>query len=248
MNLKDPRTQLSYLLILIFLSAVFFYRDIFLVKNLIIAVASAVIFDFLFLKLKKIEFFPPAAAITTGLIISLLISPTAPFYEIIIASGLAILAKNFIRFSKGHIFNPAGIGILLTALILNHPVSWWAVSFQQTLPFYLILISPALVSILRMRRFRIILSFLAANFILIYIVSKSNTLNNLLDPTTLFFSLVMLPEPMTTPNNHSKQIIFGIFVAFLSLMISLSIFTTLRIPDPFILSLLIGNLVFFKLK
>ncbi len=245
MNLKDPRTQLSWLLILIFLSATFFYKDISLLKNLVIATSSAVIFDFLFLKLRKVELFPPAAAITSGLIISLLISPTAPFYEIIVASGLAMLAKNFIRFSKGHIFNPAGIGILLSALILNHSVSWWAVSFQQTFPFLLILISPILVSIIRMRRHMITIPFIVVYFLLISIINhKSLSISQLLDPTVLFFSLVMLPEPMTTPNKKTLQIIFGFFVALFAI-ISSKFFASI---DPLIFALLAGNLLFYRLK
>lgn len=246
--LKIPKIQLSITLFLILLTAYFNSPSINIIRNLALAVSSTIASDFIFLKLRKINFFPPTAAITTAIIITLILSPSLPAYEIFLSGILAMFFKNFVRFSNHHIFNPAGIGVILTSFAFNHTVSWWAVSFQQTLFFYLILLSPFLISILRMRRFRIILSFFITNSILIYVVSKSNTLNNLFDPTTLFFSLVMLPEPMTTPNSHSKQIVFGIFVAFLSLMISLSIFTTLRIPDPFILSLLIGNLVFFKLK
>ena len=254
MNLKDPRTQLSWLLILIFLSATFFYKDISLLKNLVIATSSAVIFDFLFWKLRKIEFFPPAAAITTGIIISLLMSPTLPFYELIIAAAIAMFFKNFIsgafklpfiRFSNRHVFNPAGVGVILTSFIFSHNVSWWAVSFQQTLPFYLILLSPALVSMVRMRRHMITISFIVVYFFLISIINhKSLIINQLLDPTVLFFSLVMLPEPMTTPNKKTLQIIFGFFIALFAI-ISSKFFTSI---DPLIFALLAGNLIFYKIR
>lgn len=251
--LKIPKVQLSIILFLILLTAYFNSPSINIIRNLALALLSTIASDFIFLKLRKINFFPPTAAITTAIIITLILSPSLPPYEVFLSGILAMFFKNFIRFSNRHVFNPAGVGVIITSFIFSHNVSWWAVSFAQvsnfkSLVFFLVLLSPFLISILRMKRFRIILSFLAANFILTYIVSKSFTLNNLLDPTTLFFSLVMLPEPMTTPNNHTKQIVFGIFVAFLSFMISLSIFTTLRIPDPLILSLLTGNLVFFKLR
>lgn len=251
--LKIPKVQLSITLFLILLTAYFNSPSINIIRNLALALLSTIASDFIFLKLRKINFFPPTAAITTAIIITLILSPSLPPYEVFLSGMFAMFFKNFVRFSNRHVFNPAGVGVILTSFVFNHTVSWWAVSFQQvsnlkSLVFFLFLFSPFWISILRMRRFRIILSFLAANFILIYILSKSFTLNNFLDPTTLFFSLVMLPEPMTTPNNHSKQIVFGIFVAFLSLMISLSIFSMFRIPDPFILSLLIGNLVFFRLR
>ena len=245
MNLRDPRTQLSWLLILIFLSASFFYKDFFLLKNLVIATSSAVIFDFLFLKLRKIELFPPAAAITTGVIISLLTSPNLPFYEIIIASFVAISFKNFARGINRHIFNPAGIGVLVSSFLFHHPVSWWAVSFQQTLPFYLILLSPALVSMVRMKRFAIAAPFLLTYSVFTqFAIHSSSLLTQITDPTLLFFSLVMLPEPQTTPNKKTIQIGFGIFVALIAI-ISSKIFGTI---DPLIFALLAGNLIFYRLK
>lgn len=245
MNLKDPRTQLSYLLILIFSSAVFYYKDILLFKNLFIAVLSTVIFDFLFWKLRKIEFFPPAAAITTGAILSLLMSPKLPIYEIILASFLAILSKNFIKGSNRHIFNPAGFGALLSSIIFKYPVSWWAVSFQPLNSiFFLILLSPLLISVVRLKRFMIIIPFFLSYFLFVQIINHQSSIINLItDPTVLFFSLVMLPEPMTTPNEHKRQIFFGILVAILA------VFSSKFSPiDPLILALLTGNLLFYRLK
>ncbi len=245
MNLKDPRTQLSYLLILIFLSAVFYYKDILLIKNLLIAVSSTVFFDFLFWKLRKIEFFPPAAAITTGIIISLLMSPKLPAYEIIMASFLAILSKNFIRGFNRHIFNPAGFGVFFTSLAFWHSVSWWGVSFQSLNPIYLLtLFSPLVVSVVRLKRYRIILPFLIFFSLLNYLIYLKPVQNIIIDPTILFFSLVMLPEPQTTPNKPTWQVIFGFFIALFAI-ISSKFFASI---DPLIFALLAGNLIFYRLK
>lgn len=244
MNLKDPRTQLSWLLILIFLSATFFYKDISLLKNLVIATSSAVIFDFLFWKIRKIEFFLPTAATTTGLIISLLISPTASIVEIVAASGLAIFSKNYLRGSNRHIFNPAGFGILFSSLIFHHPVSWWAVSFQPLNSiFFLILLSPLLVSMIRLKRFMITIPFLLIYSFLIYILSKTQLLITLTDPTILFFSLVMLPEPQTTPNKKRIQMLFGALVSLLAVFSS-----KFSAVDPLLFALLAGNLLFYRVK
>ncbi len=244
MNLKDPRTQLSWLLILIFLSASFFYKDISLLKNLVIATFSAVIFDFLFLKLRKIELFPPAAAITTGVIISLLVSPKLPVYEIVIASFLAILSKNFIKGGNRHIFNPAGFGALTSSFIFNHSLSWWSVSFQPLNSiFFLILLFPLLVSMIRLKRFMITIPFILIYSLLISALNKTQILNAITDPTVLFFSLVMLPEPQTTPNKKHVQILFGIFVVVMAFFSS-----KISSLDPLIFALLAGNLIFYRLK
>lgn len=245
MNLRDPRTQLSWLLILIFSSAVFYYKDILLFRNLLIATASTVFFDILFWKIRKIELFPPAAAITTGVIISLLISPTLPLHELIIASFFAIFSKNFIKGANRHIFNPAGFGVLASSIIFQNQVSWWGASFQPlNSVFFLILISPLLISVLRLKRFMIIIPFLAVYTFLIYIFNKTQLANTLTDPTVLFFSLVMLPEPQTTPNKKSVQILFGISIAVLTFFVS----KLLNFADPLIFALLAGNLIFYRLK
>lgn len=245
MNLKDPRTQLSWLLILIFLSATFFYKDIYLLKSLAVGVSFCIFFDFLFLKIRKIELFPPAAAITTGIILSILISPKLPAYELILAAAVAMFFKNFVKGSNRHIFNPAGAGVLASSIIFGHPVSWWAVSFQPlTSIFFLILLSPILISIVRMRRYAIILPFLISYPIFLQIINhKSLIINQLFDPTVIFFSLVMLPEPQTTPNKKEVQIFFGIFVAVATILSS-----KFSSADPLILALLTGNFLFYKLK
>lgn len=245
MNLRDPRTQMSWLLILIFSSAVFYQKDIFLFRNLIIATASAVFFDFLFLKIRKIELFPPAAAITTGVILSILMSPTLPVYELIISAGFAMFAKNFIKGVNRHTFNPAAFGALTTSLIFSHAVSWWAASFQSlsSIVFFLILVSPLLVSTIRLKRSMITVPFLFAYSLLMLVLNKIQILDSFFDPTVLFFALVMLPEPQTSPNKKGVQAAFGIFVATAAI-----IFSKILELDPLILALLTGNLLFYKVK
>lgn len=246
---KDPRIQLSSTLLLIFLSALFNSHNFSYVKVLIFSVGSTVLFDLLFLRIRKVELFTPTAALTTGLIISLILSPMLPFYEPILAGVIAMFFKNFIRFSKGHILNPAGAGVLFISILLNHNVSWWAVSFQNSFFPYIFLLLPALVSMLSLKRFKITLPFLLTYSALSFFMnSKLSILTYAFDPTIIFFSTVMLPEPMTTPNRKEKQIFFGIFVAISSFLLSTTFLHNLKIADPLIFSLLIGNIIFYKLK
>lgn len=178
-----------------------------------------------------------------------------------------MLFKNFVRISGRHIFNPAAIGLLIGAFAFQHNISWWGASFRQLTInsprgeagnlqltiYFLVLLSPALVSIYRMRRHKIILSFLLSYALLNAIQhSTFNILPFIADPTVLFFSLVMLPEPMTSPSPPIKQIMFGIFVAISSITLSLpiiySLFPILEYNDALIASLLIGNAIFFRLR
>ena len=242
--LKTSKTQLGILLTLIFVTAFINNPSQKVLLVYLLSLLSALIFDLLFVKLRNIKLFFPSASLVTGSIIGLLISPNLSWYVPVVVGIIAMFSKNFIRFSNRQIFNPAGFGLIVGALIFHHNISWWGVSWQQFrihnlefIIYFLILLSPAFVSMVKMKRYRITLSFF-----LVYIL-LSKTLNSVLDPTTLFFTTVMLPEPMTSPNNHKRQILFGSLVALLCFLP-----TNVNFVDPFIIALLIGNLVFFKFR
>jgi len=254
--LKTSKTQLGGFLTLIFITAIINNPSMQAFFVFVLSIISTVFFDILFLRLRKIKLLFPSAALVTGCIIGLLTSPLAGWHVPVAIAALAMFSKNFMRFSNRHVFNPGAFGLLTGTLIFSTAVSWWAVSWQQffpqsgislreTIPF-LILLSPTIVSMVKMKRYRITLSFLITYALLTQFLNLNSSILNLIpDPTTLFFAIVMLPEPLTSPNNHKRQIIFGAFVGFLALTISLWNFMTI---DPFIAALLTGNAVFFKLR
>lgn len=243
--IKTPKIQLTFTLLAIALSALIYQFSFPKLSVLVIAPVSTILADLIFVKLRGLNFIFPSAALISGLIIGLLINPTSSWYEVVAVAILAIFIKDFLRIANRHIFNPAGLGLLVGAILFQRPISWWGVSFSPLL----ILLSPALVSALNMRRWRIIFSFLTT-----YSVSVSLTtgltiqalITNLLDPPVLFFALVMAPEPITTPHNHTRQIIFGSLVGLVAVLFSLPISTFL--PDPLIAALLLGNILFFYRK
>lgn len=258
--LSTAKIQMGLFLFLIAISALLHYRSLQPVQTIVLALISTIICDLVFMKLRKVPLFFPSAAIVSGLIIGLLVSPKLPWYDVVTTSIVAMSGKNFLRFTNRHIFNPASFGLFLISFLFNHTVSWWGVSFQtisknpQSLLLFFILLTPGYVSMIRMKRYRITLSFLFTYVLLLgtfqsyqhILTTKYLLLNTLLDPTTLFFSLVMLPEPMTSPSNRKKQIFFGTFVGIIALLSGFIQF--IFIPDPFIFALLLGNLIFFRLR
>lgn len=234
--LKLPKIQMAFFLLIIYLSAYFFSPSPAKIWLLILALSSTLISDWIFTRLRHSPPFLLSAAMVSGLIIALLTDPNLLWYIPVTTGALAMFSKNFLRFSGRHIFNPAAFGLFISALIFQTGVSWWAVSFQafpQNLIFFLVLLSPAYVSIKRIRKSFAIFSFLAT-YALIFLTLP-------FDPTVLFFALVMLPEPMTTPYVKKYQIIFGVFVAIAAFLLS-----SVSFADPLIAALLLGNLVFFK--
>ncbi len=259
--LRIPKVQVSLFLALIFLSAVGQLPLGQYLYVLLLPLLSTVFFDLSisYLRVKKLFF--PYAAITTGLIIGLLIDPTLAWYKILTITLIAMAIKNFVRINNKHIFNPASTGLLIGGFIFNAGVAWWGSSFQypnnfnvQTIILFIILLLPLYVSISRTKRYWSIATFLIA-YAILYIVTTGNFSPNaisitVLNPTLLFFAFVMLPEPMTSPNVRNRQILYGLFVAVLNTIITSSLLAPITslvlIPDALILSLLAANLLFFK--
>ena len=240
--LKIPKIQLALILLLIASTAVLHRPITSTILVFLLSVGFSVFSDLLFLTVRRIKLFIPYAAIVSGLIIGLLTSPHAPWYQIATICILAMAGKNFLRISGKHLFNPAGTGLFLAGILFQQTVSWWGVSFQK-LFYFGILCLPLLVSGLRMRRYASIFSFLIT-YALISVP---------LDPTVIFFSLVMLPEPMTSPARLKRQILYGIIIALIVIALSYpTVNSALSIkgvlPDPLIAALLAGNLIFFRFR
>lgn len=225
--LTIPKVQLILTLLLIAIAS---FRNTYI---LVVPVIFCVLFDLVFITSRKINIFIPYAAIVSGLIIGLLSSPNTVWYQLLVTCALAIASKNFLRLKGKHILNPAGTGLLLSGFIFHTHVSWWGVGGKGPI-FFLLLLLPLLVSAYRMRRYISILSFL-----IVYKIFGGQVM----DPILIFFSAVMLPEPITSPVEPKRQIMYGILVAAAVILLSLPQIN-IFLPDILIAGLLVGNLVF----
>lgn len=255
--LRIPKMQMLFALSAIIITAIIHKPTLQVVIIYLASILLTIGWDYFFLKVRRVDFFLPSAALVTGSIIGLLHSPLLPIYELFVVTFLAMFSKHFIKKGRKHLFNPAAFGLFLTGIIFFHTVSWWAASFQEFkiqnvefIIFFLILLLPGYISVIKLRRYWIIFPFLIIYSLLNYVL---NHFFSLFDPTVLFFALVMLPEPMTTPNKSKVQIAFGIFVALVSLLLASPILTTRllflnSLPDPLVTGLLMGNLIFLPWK
>lgn len=256
--LRQPKIQVAIALVLIYITAFIHYPTFTTLTVLILSVGLMALFDLLLCYIKNNLFFFPSAAIVTGLILTLIIDPSVPWYYITLIAALSMTIKNLVRISNRHIFNPIAIGLFLAAILLDrHLVAWWGVSFQninqltiRNILFFLILLLPGLVSAYRLRKYYSIITFILTTILISQIFytgfSLQGIVGTLLTPSFIFFALVMLPEPMTSPVRHKMQILYGMVVAIASFALSIP---RLDIPvDPLVFGLLVGNLVFFKMR
>src|SRR5665213_184063 len=127
----------------------------------------------------------PESSLITALILALIITPTPTGFNILFllaVSGLAMASKYLITIRGKHIFNPAAVAVVLTALGPKQTASWW-VGTAAMLPFVLI---GGLLIMRKIRRERMIMSFFIATtlstvfYSIISRVSVARSLHNMI--------------------------------------------------------------------
>jgi Na+-translocating ferredoxin:NAD+ oxidoreductase RnfD subunit len=80
-------------------------------------------------------------------------------------------------------------------------------------------------------------------------LSLQNAVVTILNPGTFFYAFLMLVEPMTSPVKKSKQILYGVTVAALTIgLIHSQKIAGISFFDVSLTALLLGNLLFFKFR
>lgn len=154
----------------------------------------------------------------TALILSLIFGPFTPrsFSEVgllVILSIVAMASKYLLVINRRHIFNPAALAVVVTAVFFHNSASWW-IGSPQMLPFLAV---GGFLILKKIRRFSLFFVFLIVTAL--FTLSKAEGLSrspaNLLSPALWFFATVMLIEPQTSPIKTKFQIIYAVFVALL---------------------------------
>ncbi|HEX8990208.1 MAG TPA: RnfABCDGE type electron transport complex subunit D [Anaerolineales bacterium] len=183
----------------------------------------------------------------SSLILALIITPIRSAGDLWFLGWAAVLAmasKYVLAPGGKHIFNPAAFAVAVTYLTINQTASWW-VGSGPMLPYVL----PAgLLLVRKLGRFDLVLSFLATALgitVLVGVYNGTNLISTLqkmlVYSPLLFFSFVILTEPLTTPPTRRSRILYGGIVGLLFAP-QLHVGSVFLTPE---LAILIGNLYSF---
>lgn len=259
-----PKIQISVLLFFLFV-LVAPRIGVFLALYLLTACLFFTIgSDILFAYLRRKTFFKePYAALVTGLILTLIIDTSASWYQILLICAGAMVIKNFLRIGGRHVLNPAASGLILGYIVFGLNPSWWGPTFYiggltnpLNIAIFAVILSFGFVSVRRMKRGFIFASFMLSSVVFAFFNSFRFTISLItsifLSPGVWFYSLVMLPEPMTSPVNIKRQVMYGVFVALVTFLLVQFVlpleFLGGNFPDVTLVALLLGNIVFFKFR
>lgn len=147
----------------------------------------------------------------TSFILILIIHPATNitgFLSLALIGVLAIASKFIIAINKKHIFNPAALGVFLSALLFNHSATWWVGNVYMLPAVFL----GGLLVVRKLKREDLGISFLA---VAVALTTLSGFAEGLLTSPLLFFSTIMLTEPQTTPPTKASRIAYGALVGVL---------------------------------
>lgn len=208
-----------YSLVLLIIIGCFIQKPFYLLITVLILVTSCWSFNKIFSKIFKVDTNLESVYIT-ALILALIINPITSVLDLgfsIFVSFLAISSKYILVFNKKHIFNPAAVAISISALFFGKYASWWSDNSLMS-PFILVL---GLLIVKKIKRWSLFLSF-----VLTTVVLTGHW-------PLLFFTFIMLTEPLTTPPTRNGQIFYGMIVGIAYLFL---------LPEY---ALLLGNIFSF---
>lgn len=229
--LGDKRNQLIVLLSVLFLLKLpqeSPHFALWILGGIFIAASSDVIIKRFLFHQRVI----PTSAIISGFIVAGIIDYHQRWHFLFIFSLLAIISKNFIRYKKCHIFNPANFALFI-ATLFKIPLTWNIESNIYLIIAFGVYIAYTLKKIPHILGFLIFFSGLL-------LTHQVNPLSFI----SWFFIFVMLIEPKTSGFGKVKGFTFGSIAGIIAFLV----FKFMPAYDLFISSLFVANALSPALK
>lgn len=159
-------------------------------------------------------------AVITGLIIGMVLSPSADAVVILLAGIAAAVSKFVIAEGRRNIFNPAAFGLLVAAALMHPLFGWWgsmgAGVFVMGVP--VLMVALGLYVTWQAHRFDTVLPFIATFAVLSTTYSSwvGAGLFSFVLGINWFFAFIMVSEPITSPLTKKNRYIYGALVGVLA--------------------------------
>lgn len=184
-------------------------HDLLFIANTVIAVLTAVVVEMVVIYIKRRSFKIHDSAIVSGLIVGFVLADSNRWWLFCIAATVAILSKHLLRIQQKHIFNPAALGIFLSAIIFGCQLQW-----HGTFLWYILLPAGIYFSY-KIRRLEILASYGIVSLGLFGVQALINHINllTIFGYFSYFYIFIMIIEPKTTPFKMVGKLIFGAGIA-----------------------------------
>ena len=206
--------------------------------------AAAVVVDLPVLRWRNGAWEFPSGAILTGLIVAMVLSPTAPWYAAACASAVGVAAKYVFRTRSANVFNPAALGIVCVHYAFGAGQSWWGALGDVTPLAVVLLIATGVFITDRVNKLPLVLGFLGLYFLIFtsaaFVRDPARVAEIFRPPdvqAVLYFAFFILTDPPTSPVRYPEQLIAAAIVA----VASAAVFEGLGAAHYLLAGVLVGN-------
>lgn len=242
---KSPKGLLTILLLLLTVLAAP-AEGIVVVRNMSLAVLCAGLMDLFIIRLRRGAWEYPGGAVLTAMIVVMVMRAQEPWMMPVIASGLAVLSKYVIRTRQANVFNPAAFSLVVMFYVMPHGQSWWG-ALPEVSPLWLrtVLLLGGLYLTSRVNKLPLVLSFLGAYLCLFTATSFFGDPRHVAEifrspdiDAVIYFALIILTDPPTSPPKYQGQWIFGVITA----VAAFAMFMLVGAACFLLVGVLVGNL------
>jgi Na+-translocating ferredoxin:NAD+ oxidoreductase RnfD subunit len=222
--LRTPKGLLTILLVVLTAMAAPGEGIAAVALNMGAAVLAAGAVDLIILRLRNSVWEYPSGAVLTAMIVTMVVRAQEPWYVPTATAVFAVLSKYALRTRQANVFNPAALALVLMSHVLPMGQNWWG-ALPDVSPVWLraVLLAGGIYIANRVNKLPLVLVFLGAYFLLFttaaYVGDPGKVVEIFRSPdldAVLFFALIILTDPPTSPAKYRAQWIFGIVTAVVS--------------------------------